>query len=98
MGAEGGEKQLQRLAFEQDLPRHVVDHQMREIRLARHRAEGRELRAGEAHEIGRAGVRVGDGLQHRLLGRGRDPAFLAELGELLVAGVGHAFSCDASGQ
>ena len=48
--AEAGEEQLQRLALHDPVARDVVDHDMREVRLAGQRAERGELRAGEAHQ------------------------------------------------
>ena len=54
MIAEGAEEQLEALALDDRLGGRIVDHQMREVGLAGHRAQGRELRRGEAHEIERA--------------------------------------------
>ena len=47
--AEAGDIEFQRFGFQQPLARHVVDHEMREIRLARDRADRGEFRRGEAH-------------------------------------------------
>ena len=79
--AEGCQVQLERLALDDPFVRHIVDDQMGEIRLARERAQRREFGAGETHQIDLAGVRVGHGLQHRLLGRRRNIGRLAKLGE-----------------
>jgi hypothetical protein len=49
----------ERLRFHDGFAGGVVDHQMREIRLAGDRAERGEFGRGEAHEIERAGARVG---------------------------------------
>ena len=60
----------------------IVDHEMREIGLAGDRAQRGELGRGEAHQIKRAGARIGHIVEHRLFrakraGRwpGRDGAF-----------------------
>src|SRR3990167_3136843 len=47
MVAEGAQIELQRLGFDQPVAWRIVDHQMREVRLARHWAERCELRRGE---------------------------------------------------
>src|SRR5260221_13696709 len=77
--AECAEIELQRLALDQPLARHVVDDEMREIGLAGDRTERSEFRAGEAHEVGLARMRVGDLLQQGLIGRGGGVAPRAEL-------------------
>src|SRR3954447_13506686 len=56
--AEAGDVELERLRFQQPLAGRVVDHQMREIRLSRDRAERGEFRHGEAYQIVRALLRV----------------------------------------
>ena len=56
--AEGAEKELQRLAFDDRGLGHVVDDEMGEIGLAGDRAERGELGAGEAHHVELARVRV----------------------------------------
>ncbi len=57
------EVELQRFAFDQPVARHVVDDEMGEVGLARHRAERGELGRGEAGDVVRVGVRVGDALE-----------------------------------
>lgn len=56
--AEGEKKQFQGFAFHQPLPWNIVDHQMREIRLACHWAERGEFRRGEANTIRRSSLRI----------------------------------------
>ncbi len=81
MVAEGAQEQLQRLGFDDASRGRIVDHQMREVGLAGHRAERGELGRGEAHQIGPAGARIGDIVEHGLLGAGGQRAGLAEMGE-----------------
>jgi hypothetical protein len=83
MVAERGEEQFQRLGFDDGLARSVVDDEMGEIRLARHRAERSEFGRGEAHQIGFAGAGIGNIVQLRLFGRGRQrTGAAAEMGKL----------------
>ena len=51
MVAEARDIEFQRFRFQQPLARHIVDHQMREIRLAGDRAERGEFRRGETHHV-----------------------------------------------
>ncbi len=79
MVAKAAQEQLERLRFDDRLAGHIVDHQMREIGLAGHRAERGEFGRGEAHQIGLAGARIGHIIEHRLFGRGGQRAGLAEM-------------------
>ena len=63
---ERPQKELQRLTFQNQLIRHIVDYQMGKIRLARDWAEGSKFRAREAHTIISATMRIGHSFQHRL--------------------------------
>ena len=67
--AEAAEEQLQRLALHQLGIGHIIDDDMRKIRLAGDRADGGEFRADEAREVFNALMRVRHGLQHRLFRR-----------------------------
>src|SRR6202044_4285044 len=58
--AEAGEIKLQRLRFDNPSVRRIVDDQMRKIGLPCHRTHRRELGRGEAGDIIRIGVRIGD--------------------------------------
>ena len=42
--AEGMQEQLERFALDDPFAGHVIDHEMREVRLAGHRAKAGELR------------------------------------------------------
>ena len=83
-------EQFERLAFHQRFVRHIVEHQMREIGLAGHRAQGSELRTGKAHQIVGSRVRVRHGLQARLVGRSRNALRRPELGQVFVGVLCHA--------
>ena len=80
--AEGAEEQLQAFALDDRLGGRIVDHQMRKVGLAGHRAKRRELRRREADEVQRAGPRIGHIVEHRLLRGGRQRRWLAEVGRL----------------
>src|SRR5690606_29517405 len=54
--AEGRQVELQRLRFDDPVTRHVIDDEMREIRLSGDRAERGELRRGEADDV--RGIRM----------------------------------------
>ncbi len=84
--AEGVQEQLQRLGFDQPGLGRVVDHQMREIRLARDRTEAGEFRRGEAGEIEAVRMRVRHALEHGFLGTGEAADRMAELGGAVVHG------------
>lgn len=62
--AEGSQEQFERLGLYDFVFWHVVDHQVREIRLAGHGAQARELGASEADQIVGAGMRAGHCLKH----------------------------------
>jgi hypothetical protein len=60
---------LERLGLNAELIRNVLDEDLSEIGLARHRAEGSEIRAVEADSIIAAGLGVWKGLDSGGLGR-----------------------------
>src|SRR4029079_2084007 len=60
------EIELERLRLHQPFAGRIVDNEMREIRLAGHRAETGEFRAGEARDISRVAMRVRHALEHGL--------------------------------
>ena len=66
--AEAGEIELERLRLDQPAARHVVDHQMGEIRLAGDRAKAGEFRRGEAGDIIRVAMRIGHAVELSLCG------------------------------
>ncbi len=76
---KAGEEQLEALAFDDALGWGVVDHQVGEVGLARHRAQAGELGRGEAHAVERAGARVGHVVERRLARRGGQRALAAEM-------------------
>src|SRR6185312_6593056 len=80
--AKSAEEELQRLALDQPFAGDVIDHEMREVGLAGDRAQGREFRGREAHQVNGVGMRVGDRLELGRVGRLGQPARLAELGQL----------------
>ena len=77
--AERGQEQLERLALDDAILRHIVDHQMGEIRLAGDRAEAGEFRRGEADDEIRAGMPARHSFQHRLFRALRQVDLRAEL-------------------
>jgi hypothetical protein len=79
--AERRQVHLQALGLDQPVAGHIVDDDVGEVGLARHRAQAGELRRREAREIQRVGMRVGDALQHRLFRVGRGGGLDAELAE-----------------
>src|SRR5262245_43233865 len=79
MVAEAVEIKLERLRFDKPAIRHVIDHQDGEVGLPGDRAERGEFREREARRIGSAGMRIGDAVERRLVGRGRKEAGLARL-------------------
>ena len=68
--AERREIELQGFALHDQRVGHIVDYQMGEIGLARHRAERGEFGRGEADHIQLAGARIGDVVEFGLFGRG----------------------------
>ena len=70
MIAEARDIKLQRFRFQQPLARHIIDHEMGEIRLAGDRAERGEFRRREPHHIIGVLLRVGHTIERRLVGRG----------------------------
>ena len=72
--AEAVQIKLERFRFHQPSPRHVVDDQSGEIRLAGDRAHRGEFREGEAGDVVRVRMRIGHAVEHRLAGRGGDCA------------------------
>src|SRR5579863_3163484 len=86
--AERAEEQLQRLALDDMLRRHIIDDEMREIGLAGERAETRELRRVEADEIDRARIRIGDALEHRVVGRSGQGGFPSERRQVAIGALG----------
>ena len=68
--AEAREIELQRFRLDEEAVRHIIDDQMREIRLAGDRAERGEFRRGEARHVMRVRVRVRHAVEQRLIGRG----------------------------
>ena len=87
--AKASEIKLQRLRLDQPFGGDIVDDDMREIWLARHRAERGELRRGEAHQIGRVLVRVGHEVEFSLVRRSRQRGLPAEQRGALMR-LGHA--------
>jgi uncharacterized tellurite resistance protein B-like protein len=83
--AEAVEEELERFRLDEPAVGHVVDHEKREVRLAGHRTERRELRRGETGDVVRVGMRVRHAVEPRLVGRGRDCRGPAEV-ELVVHG------------
>ena len=77
MIAEARQEQLQRLGFDDGFVGRVIDHDMREIRLARNRAQRREFRDRETDQIIDVLMRVLDTLQHGLVGRCRKFGLIA---------------------
>ena len=63
--AEAEEVELQRLRFHESLRGDVANRERGEVRLARLRAERRELRARERHPVVPLGMLVGERLQQR---------------------------------
>ena len=64
VAAEAEEVELEALALDHPHVGDVADAQLREVRLARNRAQGRELRAVETHPIVVVAVLVLEGLEH----------------------------------
>ena len=81
MVAEGVEIKLQRLAFHHPLIRHIVDHQMGEIRLRRYRTERGELRLMNRARNTVSGCRVRHPVKFGFLGALRHGTGLAEMFE-----------------
>jgi predicted MFS family arabinose efflux permease len=77
--AEACDIKLQRLRFQQPFPRHIVDHEMGEIRLSGNRADRGKFRHRKAHQIVGAGLRIGHAIDLRFLGRFRPWHRAAEL-------------------
>jgi hypothetical protein len=77
--AEAAEIKLERFRFEKPFFRHVVDHEVGEVRLAGDRAERGEFRRGEARDVVGVGVGIGDPIEYRRLRRGGEAARLAEM-------------------
>lgn len=63
---KAGEVELQRLGLDEPLVRHIVDDEMRKVRLACHRANGGEFWARETREILGTFVRIGHAFQRRI--------------------------------
>ena len=89
--AKARQIQFQRFRLDEPFAGNVVDHDMREVRLARDWAQRGELRRGEAHEITLAWVRIGHDIEFGLVGRSRKRRFLAEQRGALM-GLGHGAS------
>ena len=77
---------LERFGFDQILIRHIVNHQMRKVGLAGHRAKRGELGRGEAHAVIDIGLRVRNFLEHRFFGRGGKLCLAAKLLQIAVNG------------
>src|SRR5450432_1393810 len=69
MIAKARDKKLQGFRFQQPLARHIVDDEMREIRLPGDRTERGEFRRGEAHHVIGVALRIGHAVEPGLLGR-----------------------------
>src|SRR5256714_11968522 len=67
--AEARDIELQGFGLQQPLTRYIVDHQMREIGLARYRAQRREFRRREPHQVIRIILRIGNAIEPGLFGR-----------------------------
>src|SRR5205814_8967286 len=79
MVAERAEEQLEALALDDGVAGRIVDHEVGEIGLARHRAQRSEFGGGEAYEVKRARPRVRHIIEHRFVGRSGQGAWLAEM-------------------
>src|SRR5579864_3807858 len=77
--AERTKVKLQRLALDEKAARHIVDDEMREIRLPRDRTKRGEFGTGEAHQVHRTWMRIGHFLQRRAFRRCRETRLGAEL-------------------
>src|SRR3546814_20786411 len=77
--SERAEEELEALRFDDRFAGGVIDDEMREIGLAGHRAERRELGRGEADEIKLARARIGHIVENGRFGSGRQFARLAEM-------------------
>ena len=66
--AEARDIEFQGFRLQQPLPRHIVDDEMREIRLAGDRAERGEFRRGEAHQVIGILLRIGHAVEFCLVG------------------------------
>src|SRR5262245_19009615 len=75
------EIEFQRLRFQEPLRRHIVDHEPREIRLTRHRADAGEFRGGEPRKVVGVGMRIANTLQKRRAWGGRHATRSAQLPE-----------------
>jgi hypothetical protein len=98
--AKALQEELQALGFHDPVARRIIDHQHAEIGLARDRADRGEFRRGEAHEIERVRMWVGNALQLGLSRASGNGSGLAELGEaaLISAHGRHLKSRRAAGK
>jgi arsenite methyltransferase len=87
--AEADKVQLQRFGLDQPLAGDIVDDDMGEIGLPRHRAQRGELGRGKAHDRAGAGMAERHPFQHRRFGRGGGFGVLAKLGQGGDIGCGH---------
>src|SRR6185369_6005569 len=69
--AEAGEVELQRFGLDEIAARHVVDDEVREIRLTGDRAESRKLRRSEARDVVGIPLRIRHPIETRLVRRRR---------------------------
>ena len=78
---EGGQIELQALGLDQPVGRRIVDDDVGEVRLARHRAQAGELGGREPGKVQGPGVGIGHPLQLGRLGAGGLDGVLAELAQ-----------------
>src|SRR5262249_13724318 len=76
---EAAQKKLQRFRLHEPFPRHVVDHEVREIWLAGDGTKRGEFRRSEARHVARIAVRVLYPVERGFGGRGWQPAWFAEM-------------------
>ena len=82
---EACQKEFERLAFHNPLVWHVINDDMRKIRLAGDGAEGRKLRGSKAHQLVLAGIRGRHTFQNSPFRAGRGRCGAAKPGERLAA-------------
>src|SRR5271170_839197 len=74
--------QFQRFRFDQPTIGNIIDDEMREVGLARHRTNRRELGRGEARDVIDVRMRIGNALQGRRVRLVRNARGAPEMGEI----------------